>query len=359
LPHGVIDFGSRLLRPDGEASVQRVASLFRPIGSGLKLLFCTPSNVYLTTSQSWPGFLKDLAFIACARLGRHRIILHRHGGNYDDFYRRQSPLRRLAIRRALARADCLVVLGHALTEMYAFVPQHRDKVVVVHNGLPEEMPDWDRVLAAKPRADEEIRILFLSNLIESKGYLDVLEAVRRLVHEHGLDVKSDFAGEFWFIADSKLYRSADQAQADFLQRLENYGLRERVVWHGGVTGERKRELLSRAHYFVLPTAYKYEGQPVSIIEAMAYGALVVSTAFRTIPEMLDDGRAGVLVEAGQPEQIVDAVLACPVGSPAWCAKVQAARQRCSELFSRERHLDRLIAVIRGDPAADAPQRTPS
>jgi glycosyltransferase involved in cell wall biosynthesis len=181
--------------------------------------------------------------------------------------------------------------------------------------------------------------------------------VRRLVHDHGL--KADFSGEFWFISDSRLYRSADQAQADFLQRVENYGFIERVTWHGGVSGNRKSELLARAHYFALPTAYQYEGQPVSIIEAMAYGALVISTAFRAIPEMLDDGRAGLLVEAGRPDQIVDAVLACQAGSPAYRAKVEAARRRCSELFSRERHLDQLIAVIQGDPVMHGGQTTSS
>ena len=232
--------------------------------------------------------------------------------------------------------------------MYAFVPGYRDKVVIVHNGLPEDLPDWDRVRAAKKAARGEIRILYLSNLIESKGYLDVLEAVRRLANDHELNVKADFAGEFWFISNSRLYTSTAQAKADFLTRLESYGLHERVVWHGGLSGDKKRTLLAGAHYFILPTAYKYEGQPVSIIEAMAYGALVVSTAFRTIPEMLDNGRAGLLVEHGRPEQIVDAVLTCPIGSPAYRIKVDTARQRCSELFSRERHLDRLIAVIQGE-----------
>jgi hypothetical protein len=108
--------------------------------SGLKLPFCAHSNVYLTTAQSWPGFLKDLIFIGCAKLGGHRIILHRHGGNYQDFYYRQSPLRRALIRRTLALGNCFIVLGQALTEMYAFLPGYQDKVVVAYNGLPKDGP---------------------------------------------------------------------------------------------------------------------------------------------------------------------------------------------------------------------------
>lgn len=359
LPHKVINLSDGSVRKDGGVSIGRLTSLTVPLLAAVRLVMARRANVYLATSQSWAGFLKDLVFIGCAKLGRHRIVLHRHGGNYQDFYQRQSASRRAVIRGTLACADRLVVLGEALTDMYAFLPGYRDKVVVVHNGLPEDLPDWDGVQAAKAHARDEIRMLYLSNLIESKGYLDVLEAVRRLVDDHGLDVKADFAGEFWHISDSRLYSSAAQAQADFLARLDRYGVRERVIWHGGVSGDRKRALLARAHYFALPTAYKYEGQPVSIIEAMAYGALTISTRFRAIPEMLDDGRAGVLVEAGRPQQIVEAVLAHPVGSQPYRGKVVAARQRCGELFSRTRHLDRLIAVIQGAVSLDGTQRVSS
>jgi glycosyltransferase involved in cell wall biosynthesis len=348
LPHQVVDFSARRPRADGEFSLDRVTSLVRPLGTALSLIGRRAGNVYLTNAQSWAGFLKDMVFIAAARLGGHRVVLHLKGGNYDNFYREQSHPRRFLIRRTLAQVDRLVVLGHALADIYAFVPHYRDKVVVVHNGLPEELPDWDRVQAAKASASPEIRLLYLSNMIESKGYLDVLEAARRLVHEHGLNIRADFCGEFWMISDARLYRSAEQARTDFLDRVERFALQGRVVWHGSVSGEHKRELLARAHYFILPTAYRYEGQPVSIIEAMAYGALAVATAYRAIPELLDEGRAGLFVEPRRPDQIADAVLRNPVGSPGYQARVEAARRRCVELYSRERHVDRLIALINGD-----------
>lgn len=345
LSHRVVDFSSGRMRGDGEVSWHRLRSLVRPLGAAFGLIVRQPGTLYLTNSQSWTGFLKDAVFILSARAGGHRIVLHLKGGNYDNFYREQSRARQFLIRRTLTLADRLVVLGTALTEMYAFVPGYREKVVVVVNGLPDDMPGWNRVRAAKSRTGDQIRVLYLSNLIESKGYLDVLEAVRRLVRDHGLNLRADFCGGFRIMSDTKTYRSIEEARADFMDRIEACGLSDRVTWHGSVSGERKRELLARAHYFALPTAYKYEGQPVSIIEAMAYGALVISTRYRTIPEMLDEGRAGVFVEPGRPDQIVDAVLSHPVGSASYSALIEAARARCAEKFSKKSHLDALIAVI--------------
>ena len=349
LPHRIINFSSGRVRKDGEISLQRLGSLVLPLCSGLRLLLAPRCNVYLTNSQSWLGFLKDLVFILCAVLGGHRIVLHLKGGNYDNFYREQSRLRRWIIRRTLAAADRLIVLGEALRQVYAFVPGHEDKVVVVNNGLSEDLPDWNEVRGAKNHGDEEeIRILYLSAMIESKGYLDLLEATNRLVHMHNLNVKADFCGDFRIISDSRLYKSVEEARVDFLRRVATNRLQEHVVWHGTVSGSQKRDMLARADYFILPTNYKYEGQPVSIIEAMAYGALVISTPYRTIPEMLAGGQAGILVGPNQPAQIVEAVLRHKVGSARYRALVEAARARCAALFGRKRHLDRLIGVITGD-----------
>jgi glycosyltransferase involved in cell wall biosynthesis len=353
IPVSVIDIGDRGVRSDGAITLRRIASLAGPIMAAVRMIPARRSNVYLAISQSWAGFCKDLVFVTCARLGRHRLVLHLYGGSYDIFYAGQQALRQRIIRSALANTSQLVVLGSALKEMYSFVPDYRGKVVVVPNGLAEELPDWKEVLRAKAREGEELRILYLSNLMETKGYVDVLEAVRILVHDHNLNVKADFCGEFWLMSDCHLYCSAGEAKADFLHLIQTCGLSDRVTWHGSVTGNRKHDFFVRAHYFVLPTYNNFEGQQISIIEAMAYGALVISTRYRTIPEMLDDGRAGVFVAAKRPDQIVEAVLRHPFGSSSYRAIVEAARKRCVDLFSRERHLDQLIAIITG---AEAPRQ---
>ena len=75
------------------------------------LPFLQHRNFYLTIAQSWNGFLRDLWFIALAKLGRHRIVLHLKGGSYDNFYDSLGNFRQWVVRKTLSGADCIIVLG--------------------------------------------------------------------------------------------------------------------------------------------------------------------------------------------------------------------------------------------------------
>ena len=143
-------------------------------------------------------------------------------------------------------------------------------------------------------------------MMESKGYLILLEALRALSN-NGLNFTCSFCGTFAISADSTLHRTPAGAEEDFRQKIEEYGLGDSVTWEGEVAGERKQALLEQAHFFVLPTSYVNEGQPIAIIEALAFGCAVISTRHRTIPEMLADGRAGIVLDAPDPAGIADAI----------------------------------------------------
>ena len=66
-------------------------------------------------------------------------------------------------------------------------------------------------------------------------------------------------------------------------------------------------MLSMAHVLILPTNYPWEGQPVSIIEALSFGLPVISTNYRSIPEQIIDHYNGYLIEYHNPDQIANAV----------------------------------------------------
>jgi glycosyltransferase involved in cell wall biosynthesis len=102
---------------------------------------------------------------------------------------------------------------------------------------------------------------------------------------------------------------------------------------GWVTGEKKRELLARCTVFTLPS-YN-EGQPMSVLEAMASGAPVLSTRVGGVPDALRDRVEGLLVEAGDipalgaalTELLADGALRRRLG--------EAARGRVCTTFSTE------------------------
>lgn len=306
-------------------------------------------TVYLMISQSRKGFLRDVVMIWLGRMLGHRIVCQLRGGNYDGFYASQPrPLRGL-IRSTLLRTDVILVLGELLRAEFAFEPRLADRIHVVSNGLPDPR-DVRPAPKRLPRPGEgPVHLLYLSNLVETKGYFDVLEAVDILDREMGLEVVCRFHGEFLANpADDVHITSADQARRRFDEYVERRGLSGRAIFGGVVRGAEKIHELRRAHFFLLPTAYIYEGQPVSIIEAMAYGCVVVSTRYRAIPELVEDGTTGVLVPYNEPRRIAEAVAALIADERRFEAMSEAAMERFDEHFSAERHIARLKEFLLPD-----------
>ena len=91
----------------------------------------------------------------------------------------------------------------------------------------------------------------------------------------------DFAGKFF-----------EKSEEDFFWNyIKGNELEDYVTFHGVVGGDKKRDLLKRCDVFVLLTTYPNEGQPISILEAMGNGMVVVATDHAGIPDLIsqDDG----------------------------------------------------------------------
>jgi len=128
-------------------------------------------------------------------------------------------------------------------------------------------------------------------------------------------------------------------------RIEELKLGNHAFWHGPVDGDEKLAFLRNSHFFVLPTRYMYEGQPISIIEALAFGLVVITTPHRTIPEMLEEGKVSEMIPFDQPEQIAHVIESYIRQPGKFEAMSQASIDRYRETFTRELHLERLIPSI--------------
>jgi glycosyltransferase involved in cell wall biosynthesis len=314
----------------------RALSLFRLVSSLVPIFYRYDCRVYLTISQSVRGFPRDYMIIMLAHWFRHPIVAHLKGGNYDGFYYKQRPLIQKMIRQMLRRVETLVVLGKRLIPMYNFDPDLEDKVVVVENGLPfDKEPSKGKTLP-----NDEVRVLFLSNLIESKGYLDLLNAVA-LCKNHEPRIHVHFAGNFQDSADDIIVRSGTHAREIFDQKIKDLGIEDRTTYHGLVIDQEKKDLLENCHMLALPTRYIYEGQPVSIIEALAFGMPIIATDYRAITDMVIDGKTGVLVQPTEAKNIAEAILY--ISDP---SRYQEMSLACLDLFNakftRLAHLGRLM-----------------
>jgi glycosyltransferase involved in cell wall biosynthesis len=303
--------------------------------------------VYVTISSSLFGFLRDALVIWSARALSKRLVVHLHGGGYSDFYATQPKWVKAFIGRSLRQADRIIVLGELLRCQFDFVPGASRKIRVVPNGLPAGLyPDLEKSKSL-PKGGV-LRILYLSNMIESKGYLDVIEACRILRNCFRVAIQCDLCGEFVTTVNDRKGSSSRASYEQFLKLIERDGLGDCVAYHGGVSGKRKQELLESAHVFVLPTFYAGEGQPISIIEALAFGTPVIATGYRGIPEQVIDGFNGFLVAPHAPQEIAEAVKKLAGDSGLYTMLSRNSISQFRKKFTQEAHLDRLISVISED-----------
>lgn len=316
--------------------------LFRLI---IKLVF-RKYVVYHTISQSKEGFLRDFLIVIISKAFGNKVIVHIHGGNYDGFYRTQKPFIQKQINHMLKRVDCIIVLSESLTKMFDFTPKLKTKIKVVQNGLPWNLDNIHTNSMALPISkDLPIKIIFLSNLIESKGYFDVLEATSMLVNEYGYNIKTDFCGEFIHYNDAKRFATRSEAKDYFQAFIVKNNLENHVNYLGIVGSEKKQELLKEAHFFILPTNYINEGQPISIIEALAYSCVVLTTDYRGISDLITIYESGIYVKFNNPQAIAFEIHNL-IKNPIEYQRISRnAYQNYLKKFTNEIHLNTLINEI--------------
>ncbi|MEA5459578.1 glycosyltransferase [Arcicella sp. LKC2W] len=303
--------------------------------------------VYHTISQSKEGFLRDFPIVILSKIFGSKVVLHIHGGNYDNFYNTQNIIIQKLILKMLDSANCIIVLSEGLRKMLDFAPTLNSKIKVVLNGL-----SWStkgkhlniKTLPSNPKTP--IKILFLSNLIESKGYWSVLETIEILINQFKINIHADFCGEFIHYDDAIRFENASDAERHFFDFISKHKLTNHVKYHGIVGEKTKKELLKNAHFFILPTHYKNEGQPIAIIEAMAYSCVVLTTNYRGISEMIEHNESGVFVAYNDPNSIVKQ-LKNLIDSPKKFKEISCnSLQNFQERYTKEHHLKLLIDVIK-------------
>ena len=304
----------------------------------------TCRNICHQVAFSKFGFLRDLLIILPAALLREKIFVRVHSGGYGIFYANQSSLMKLLIRLTLKRTHRIIVLGENLRQQFDFDKKLFDKTIVVPNGI--DVPGKPEKILPKTYKETEIfRILYLSNLIESKGYLDVLKACQLLKMNGENDFFCDFCGDFISIADERDPQTLIERETRFSELIKEWNLSDQVAYHGSVVGQKKVEFFEKAHAFILPTNYLWEGQPLSIIEALSFGVPVITTPYRAIPDQVIDEYNGLLVNYRRPEEIRTAIIRMKSGGEFYKSLSRNALKRYSEKFTQEKHLDLLIPLI--------------
>ncbi|MGV2452297.1 MULTISPECIES: glycosyltransferase family 4 protein [Chryseobacterium] len=260
--------------------------------------------IYIAVAQSRLGFYRDFMFVWISALFGKKIVAHLHGGNFKTFYLEQSPFLQKIIKKTYDQCDCIIVLSRVYTDLFDFVDNYKEKVKVVPNGIPEF--DNDESIEKKYNPTRPV-ILYLSNLIESKGYLDVLHSSLILKEKYNISPQVYFCGNFLSNSDDVTFDSVEKAKDYFHNFVKENKLEDNVVYKGLVQGEAKDQLLKNADFLILPTNYNAEGQPISLIEGLKNGCVLITTQYRDIQYMNLDKETGFFVNYNDPEAIAEMI----------------------------------------------------
>jgi len=151
---------------------------------------------------------------------------------------------------------------------------------------------------------DQFVIMTIARLEKVKGIEYLIEAMEILNSKFKIQPQpiSNGLGQ-----NSKLFIIGDGSERKKLENLvENLNLQEKVKFFGQILNEKIPEFLASANCFVLPSVS--EGFGIVILEAMAAGVPVIATNVGGIPDIIENGKNGILVEPKNPEAIVKAII---------------------------------------------------
>jgi colanic acid/amylovoran biosynthesis glycosyltransferase len=208
-------------------------------------------------------------------------------------------------------------------------PGDAAKIHRIYNGID---------LGRFPRAEFTARpaaIVSIGRLIEKKGFHDLIEACR-VLRERGLEFRCEIIGE----------GPLEKALRD---QITAAGLPTVVTLTGPLPQGEVLKRLARGALFVLPCIVEVGGGmdnlPTVVMEAMAAGLPVVSTALAGVPEMVQEGVTGLLVPEHQPVALADALAQILADQRLARSLGEAGRQRAAELFTIDKSAEALRALF--------------
>lgn len=184
------------------------------------------------------------------------------------------------------RVDLFVSPSRFLLDQHRRAGLAALNTAVVHNGVPA--PTSAATIRTSRLAAPPLHLLLLCRLTVEKGIRVALDAMRQLPQE--LDVRLDIAGRGPLEPEIREAAAADR----------------RIRFHGYVAGVAKDQLLAQAHHLLMPSLW-YENAPIAVIEAANYGLGVLASRIGGIPELVQDGRTGILCAPGDAAALASAI----------------------------------------------------
>lgn len=221
-----------------------------------------------------------LDLLTIARIRKHfsgKIVVTIHYVDIDKIFLRNRLVRRLCIDIIGSYVDGLVVLADKAKKEFIKLGISGSKIHVLYTF--SDMTRSDGFLPSEREQDQGIRILFVGSIDKRKGIMDLLLTLKNVQIPYQLHICGKICDE--------------TIQEEFESMVKN---NKKISLIGYVSGDEKYQEYEWADVLVLPSYG--EGMPIVIMEAFTMGCAVIATNVGGIPEIIDEGVNGYLINPG-------------------------------------------------------------
>ena len=229
-------------------------------------------------------------------------------------------------RLVYSRYEKIVCVSETVRrELLQWIPQLRNRTVVIRNGIP--IPSRPRRTAWK------YDIIFVGRLTAAKGLDILLRAISEL-KPNALVKRVAIVGQGPLLP----FLTAEARRLEIDDIVHFLGARDDV-----------NELLTQSEVFILPS--RWEGLPLSLLEAMASGLPVIATNVGGIPEVIVDGVNGILVPPSSTGSLAEAIARLLSNRRLALNLGQRARRHIEQHYSLESYSENVLelydTILRG------------
>jgi glycosyltransferase involved in cell wall biosynthesis len=308
----------------GKFALAKVTSFFHVYLRTVKIL--SFDIIYFTPGQTFLGVLKYSPFILLCIAARKKYIIHLHGNFLGEQYSKLKGFKKKVFHFLLSNASAGIVLSTSLLSNFdGILP--RNKLYVVENFVSSDLYSYE----LHEKGQDKLRIIFLSNLMREKGILEFLDSLI-LLEKKEIDFEAIVAGGM-----------ENDLEEEINNRLELIG--RKIKYLGTITGNAKKEKLINSNVFVLPTYYRMEGQPISLLEGMATGNIIITTNFAGIPDIVSDAN-GFFVEPKSAEEITNCLEKISSNLKEMINSYSSFNRNYScKIFTEKNFTDKLLNII--------------
>lgn len=281
-------------------------------------------------------------FVYLLRKRRCPVIVRCHTPTFtlkNYFSKKEMPRDTSLVVRmeksCIRRADLLTAPSHDMGRIIAEeCGIEKERIKIIPNLLAP-----DQFSRGKKERSREVKVLCVGRLERTKGVAMLEMAIPAILKKApGL--------KFVMIGDDSL----DENGISWAGRLKDHfkaeGIQAQVLILGGVDRETLMDWYERADMAVVPSLL-YESFSYTCAQAMAAGIPVVASRIGGIPETLDQGRCGILIEPGQVPELTQAVLRLAEDPPMRERMGNAGFERAKNNFAPELIAERMLQMITG------------